>query len=243
MNKRLTHSNWGGTGAPSGSGYTKIYSTQYAFATLKANGSIATWGSSDWGQHRLYSPSGSGYTKIYSNRVAFAALKADGSITACASITWATPRRDWSIGFKNGKGTLSWINLGIATTRGCAFAPITWATPPSGNGYTKIYANANAFAVLEADGSITAWGSSNSGGTAPSGSGYTKIYSTAKAFAALKTDGSITAWGNSGYGGTGAPSDSGYTKIYSKLKHPYKTRVAPPHISTNWEFDQCKGQP
>jgi hypothetical protein len=69
-----------------------------------------------------------------------------------------------------------------------------------------------AFAVLKADGSITAWGKAGSGGTgAPSDNGYTKIYSTADAFAALKADGSITAWGNSYSGGTGAPTDSGYT--------------------------------
>jgi hypothetical protein len=42
----------------------------------------------------------------------------------------------------------------------------------------------------KADGSITAWGNSDSGGTgAPSDNGYTKIYSTAIAFAALKADG------------------------------------------------------
>jgi hypothetical protein len=50
-----------------------------------------------------------------------------------------------------------------------------------------------AFAALKADGSITAWGDSDNGGTgAPSDNGYTKIYSTMAAFAALKADGSIT---------------------------------------------------
>ena len=73
--------------------------------------------------------------------------------------------------------------------------------------------NENAFAALKVDGSITEWGSPDSGGTgAPSDSGYTKIYSNRSAFAALKADGSITAWG---FGSADAPSDSGYTKIYS----------------------------
>jgi hypothetical protein len=49
------------------------------------------------------------------------------------------------------------------------------------------FPNLDAFAVLHADGSITAWGRSNAGGTgAPSDSGYTKIYTTNRAFAALK---------------------------------------------------------
>jgi hypothetical protein len=68
-----------GSGAPSGSGYTKIYSTSRAFAALKADGSIKAWGDSDYGGSGA--PSGSGYTKIYSNETAFAALQADGSIS------------------------------------------------------------------------------------------------------------------------------------------------------------------
>jgi hypothetical protein len=40
--------------------------------------------------------------------------------------------------------------------------------------------------VLKADGSIKAWGDSDSGGSdAPAGNGYTKIYSTRSTFAAL----------------------------------------------------------
>ncbi|CAC9544075.1 hypothetical protein [uncultured Gammaproteobacteria bacterium] len=78
------------------------------------------------------------------------------------------------------------------------------------------YPNHKAFAALQADGSITAWGVSGSGGSdAPTDKGYTKIYSNESAFAALKADGAITAWGGSYSGGTGAPTDSGYTKIYS----------------------------
>jgi hypothetical protein len=36
----------GGTGAPAGNDYTKIYSTASAFAALKADGSIKVWGDS-----------------------------------------------------------------------------------------------------------------------------------------------------------------------------------------------------
>jgi hypothetical protein len=35
---------------------------------------------------------------------------------------------------------------------------------PTDGGYTKIYSNSVAFAALKADGSITAWGNSSSGG-------------------------------------------------------------------------------
>jgi hypothetical protein len=35
---------FGGTDAPAGNGYTKIYSTNSAFAALRADGSIKAWG-------------------------------------------------------------------------------------------------------------------------------------------------------------------------------------------------------
>jgi hypothetical protein len=48
---------------------------------------------------------------------------------------------------------------------------------------TKIYSNNWSFVALKADGSITAWGGFNNGGTgAPTDSGYIKIYSTMYAF-------------------------------------------------------------
>jgi hypothetical protein len=73
---------------------------------------------------------------------------------------------------------------------------------------TKIYSTDGTFAALKTNGSITAWGNSDTGGTgAPSGSGYTKIYSTGDAFAAVKVDGSITAWGDPNSGGLTPTSD------------------------------------
>ncbi|VVH50600.1 hypothetical protein BPUTSESOX_2221 [uncultured Gammaproteobacteria bacterium] len=212
------NSGYGGTGAPTGSGYTKIYSNRYAFAALKIDGSITAWGDSDFGGG-TGAPTGSGYTKIYSNPEAFAAIKADGSITA------------WGLSSSGGTGAPTGSGYTKIYSTGSAFAALkadgsitAWGNSvfgggtgaPTDNGYTKIYSNQYAFAAIKADGSITAWGSSSSGGSdAPTGSGYIKIYSTVSAFAALKADGSITAWGSSYVGGTGAPTGSGYTKIYS----------------------------
>jgi alpha-tubulin suppressor-like RCC1 family protein len=49
--------------------YTNIYSTQYAFAALKADGSITAWGHSAYGG--AGAPTDSGYTNIYSTGRAF----------------------------------------------------------------------------------------------------------------------------------------------------------------------------
>jgi hypothetical protein len=73
--QRWGESDAGGVNAPVDKGYTKIYSNEHTFATLKADGSITVWGASY--ARGTSAPSGSGYTKIYSTKYAFAALKAD----------------------------------------------------------------------------------------------------------------------------------------------------------------------
>jgi hypothetical protein len=75
----------GGSDAPAGNGYTKIYSTNSAFAALRADGSIKAWGDSGFGG--TGAPTDKGYTEIYSNIAAFTAIKADGSIR-----TWGNPK-------------------------------------------------------------------------------------------------------------------------------------------------------
>jgi hypothetical protein len=52
-----------------------------AFAALKADGSITTWGdTSHGGENAPNAPTDKGYIKIYSTLNAFAALKVNGSI-------------------------------------------------------------------------------------------------------------------------------------------------------------------
>jgi hypothetical protein len=81
-------------------------------------------------------------------------------------------------------------------------------------------------AALKADGSITTWGDTKSGGknalNAPTDKDYIKVYSTSEAFAALKADGSIATWGDmeNPWGNIenirkNIPTDKGYIEIYS----------------------------
>lgn len=86
----------------------------------------------------------------------------------------------------------------------------------------KGFQNAYAFAALNNDGTVTAWGDPDNGGAALNVSGalvdVSAIYSTHKAFAALKDDGSVVVWGNSNAGGeAGALSDAlnGETNVTS----------------------------
>jgi hypothetical protein len=106
---------WGGTGAPSDKGYTKIYSNASSFAALKADGSITAWGDENNGGEGA--PRGNGYVKIYSTYGAFAALKADGSIKA-----WGDQYRGGENAPK-GKGMVICINFGIAAINRCICTP------------------------------------------------------------------------------------------------------------------------
>ncbi|MEB3361016.1 MAG: hypothetical protein VKI42_02695 [Synechococcaceae cyanobacterium] len=140
-----------------------------AFAALKADGSVVTWGSSAYGgdsrgvADQLRNP---GVTQIFSTGSAFAALKADGSV-----VTWGNPD-----GGGRGRGMSSDV---VARLR---------------SGVTHIFSNIGAFAALKADGSVVTWGGVGGDSRAVStklASGVTQIFSTANAFAALKADGSV----------------------------------------------------
>jgi len=93
-----------------------------------------------------------------------------------------------------------------------------------------VQANLGAFAALRQDGSISAWGESETGGTgAPTDKGYVKIFSNARAFLALKYDGSFITWGDKAFGGSFSSPGLGYTKIIAN----YRSFIA---VKDNGEF-------
>jgi len=66
-------------------GVTEIFSTEYAFAALKTDGSVVTWGHSERAgdSSSVSAQLSGGVTEIFSTEYAFAALKTDGSV-----VTW-----------------------------------------------------------------------------------------------------------------------------------------------------------
>ena len=216
----------GGTCAPSGTGFTAIYSHRFAFAALKQDGSIQEWGSTSWVGRGT--PLDTGFVTIFSGDGSFAALKADGSIKTFGGVLSGTAANNFGAPTGAGFTTIS--------STGNAFAALhqdgsirTWGTPslgagPAGTGFTAIYSATRAFAALKQDGSIVAWGEPSYGGSgAPAGTGFTTITSNAWGFAARKQDGSIWQWGPAGQGGgsctnpsqCSAPSGTGFIAISS----------------------------
>jgi flagellin len=174
----------------------------YAFAALKADGSVVTWGSSTTGGNSsaVAAQLASGVQAIYSTSQAVAALKANGSV-----VTW-------------GSSSFGGNSSAVA-------AQLT-------GGVQAIYSNQNAFAALKADGSVVTWGDSSYGGNSSAVAaqltgGVQAIYSNQLAFAALKADGSVVTWGNSSYGGNSsavaAQLSSGVQSLASPLNEEQAT--------------------
>jgi len=147
----------------------------HAFAALRVDGSVVTWGSPEYGGDcsKVKAQLTVDVQHIYATNGAFAALKADGSV-----VTWGHP--DFG-------GDCTKVQQQLA-----------------GN-VQSIQETSGAFAALKLDGSVVAWGHKDAGGDSntiqeqlardvqsiyPAYGTYPK-----GAFAALKADGSVVAWG------------------------------------------------
>ena len=211
------------------------FSNQWAFAALKADGSVVTWGFSAHGgdSSGVAGRLSSGVSQIFSSYGAFAALKANGSV-----VTWGSPLYGGkSIGRA---GQLSSGVSQIFSSYG-AFAAlkadgsvVTWGSPHYGadssavagrlsSGIVQIFSSNSAFAALKANGSVVTWGNHDWGGdsSAVAGqlrSGVVQIFSTGFAFAALKANGSVVTWGEGSGGDSSAVAgqlSSGVSQIFS----------------------------
>ena len=165
------------------SGVSEIYSTRYAYAALKEDGSLVTWGLQKAGgdssgvRDRLEV----GVETVASTRYAFAALLKDGSI-----VSWGD--KDARVMDKSTRQALA-------------------------NGaFVSITSSRYGFAALANDGSVVSWGSTGSAANnkypidtssveEQLSGGVVEVFSTGYSFAALKEDGSVVAWGDAAKGG------------------------------------------
>ena len=253
---------WGDLSANLGSAVVAVYSAGSAFAALKSNGSVVTWGDANYGGNSsiaTYSYSTNSYTytsvanslssdvvAVYSAGSAFAALKSNGSV-----VTWgsASAGGNSSIATYSPSTRYTYTSVADSLSSGVVavyatyskFAAlksngsvITWgeitlSSSVSDNissGVVAVYSTESAFAALKSNGSVVTWGSATNGGDSSSvinslSSGVVAIYSSASVFAALKSNGSVVTWGNPLYGGNSSIA----TYSYSTYSYTY-TSVA-----------------
>ena len=213
-----------------------------AFAALKADGSVVTWGNGGGGDSSLVGDKlSSGVTQIFSSFYAFAALKADGSV-----VTWGDPDSGGDsspVADKLSSGVTQIFSAGYAfaalKTDGSV---VTWgysddySSPVAdklSSGVTQIFSAGYAFAALKADGSVVTWspgrgtywtaGGDSSAVANQLRTGVAQIFSSWDAFAALKADGSVVTWGRPDYGGD---SSAVASQISSGVSQIFSTRNA-----------------
>ena len=143
-----------------------------AFAALRANGTIVTWGDSAYGGAGAAGvPTGAGYVHIAQTARAFAAVRYDGSIQAWGDAAYGGTGAPSGTGytrlFSNASAFAAMKADGSITVWGKAasggFYPPSSTASPTGTGYTQIFSRANAFAAMKADGTVKFWGSSSAG--------------------------------------------------------------------------------
>ena len=202
------------------------YRNEYAFAALRADGSVVTWGDSSYGGDSSAVASridGSiDVTQVFSNSFAFAALRADGSLVTWGHSSYGgdssavASRIDGSIDVMQVFSTAS----AFAALRSDG-SVVTWGDSSYGGDssavasridgsidVTQVFSTGNSFAALRADGSLVTWGYPVGGGDSSAVAGridgsidVTQVFSTGSAFAALRADGSLVTWGSVGEGG------------------------------------------
>jgi uncharacterized protein YjbI with pentapeptide repeats len=215
-----------------------VYSTSNAFAALKSNGSVITWGGGGGDSSSVSASLTSGVIAIYSTDSGFAALKSNGSV-----ITWGSNGG-------NSSSVSASLTSGVVAIYSTVYAfaalksdgsVVAWGDGsyggnvnyPSSNGsnlnsgVVTIYSTLYAFAALKSNGSVITWGYPDYGGNQnyPSSnssnltSGVVAVYATYLSFAALKSNGSVVTWGYPDYGGNSssvaASLTSGVVSIYS----------------------------
>jgi Ca2+-binding RTX toxin-like protein len=197
-----------------------------AFAALREDGSVVTWGYSyDGGDSSGVADKLNGsvdVVEIFSTVYAFAALRSDGSV-----VTWGASSYggNSSSVANNLDGAIDVVQVFSTLWAFAALrdngSVVTWGDSSFGgdssgvadklNGsvdVVEIFSTGNAFAALREDGSVVTWGDSSSGGDSSgvadklNGSvDVMEIFSTVHAFAALREDGSVVTWGDSSSGG------------------------------------------
>eukprot|EP00931_Biecheleriopsis_adriatica_P051464 TRINITY_DN29849_c0_g1_i2.p1 TRINITY_DN29849_c0_g1~~TRINITY_DN29849_c0_g1_i2.p1 ORF type:complete len:517 (-),score=95.43 TRINITY_DN29849_c0_g1_i2:52-1602(-) len=193
----------------------KIFASLYghAFAAVKSDGSVVTWGRQESGGSisGVASQVASGVSSVVGTESAFAALKDDGSV-----VTWGCSHRGGDSGPVQAQ-----LASGVdhVSASSCAFAAVkvdgtlvTWGGAENNNvpaalgSVLEIVGNKRAFAAVTVDGSVATWGYAAYGGDSSAvhcliSRDVRCVVATQSAFAALKGDGSVITWGHVVTGG------------------------------------------
>eukprot|EP00755_Sulcionema_specki_P039367 Sspe_Gene.24275::Locus_9588_Transcript_2_2_Confidence_0.667_Length_13454::g.24275::m.24275 len=222
---------------PTLTGLRSVYSNDAAYAAVRMNGSVVTWGASFAGgdsasvQPRL----AQGVVLVHGTARAFAALKTDGSVVTWGDNGLGQDTKEMQRQLASGVSAVYSTDNAFAAVKDNG-GVVTWGDKYSGgdattvaallaSGVTAVYSTRHAFAAVRGGGSVVSWGAQYEGDSTTVASllqtvpGVDKIYSTDSAFAAVRKDGSVVTWGYTSRGGnmSSVARDlaSGVARVYS----------------------------
>eukprot|EP00913_Durusdinium_trenchii_P024805 g23281.t1 len=152
-----------------------IFSTDSAFAALKADGGVITWGNpAAGGDCSAVEAQLRDITLVLGNHEAFVALKSNGGVVA-----WGNPAFGGDLGaaqplLQSGVQRLSCTGSAFAAVKSDGRC-VAWGNPHAGGATRYVYdqlqrdvsyvtANEHAFVAVRKDGSVVAWGDPQRGG-------------------------------------------------------------------------------
>lgn len=155
---------------------TKIFGNLWAYAALRSDGSVLTWGSENagWNSSSVADKLTSWVVSISVNDYAFAAIKDDGSV-----VSW------WYV----------WDPSMLESLSGALSSDVVKVFPDEEFKFN--FTTKYAFAALKNDGSVVTWWDAGWDSSSVSGalsSGVVDIVWTYVSFTARKSDGSVVAW-------------------------------------------------
>ena len=237
-------------------GVEDVFSTDGAFAALKSNGSVITWGAglttaSDGFTPEYYGGSShsvaysinGGVVKIFSNSTAFAALKSNGSVITWGDENYGGDSSSVSTNLASGVVDIAANEEGFAAIKEDR-SVVIWGNYNNQNFHSrtetpqnvvKIVASSRSFAALERGGSVTSWGDifMQSFELGVLQSNVVDIVANDEAFAAIKSDGSVVTWGWEFAGGDAtflyndyfAAENAAYERAYSAGQEPDPVQI------------------
>ncbi len=159
-------------------GVSQVYATRNAFAVVKSDGSVITWGDKIAGgdSSTVREQLRDSVRLIFSTHRGFAALKEDGSVATWGGNFHDAPpelqgnvchiyRGDYSFAaVKRDGSVVTWIDGFYARHGLCHRHDVPQQQLQDGVGVQRIYLTRGAYATLKFDGSVVTWGHASCGG-------------------------------------------------------------------------------
>ncbi|MBC3861101.1 hypothetical protein H8K32_03230 [Undibacterium jejuense] len=213
-----------------------IASTEGAYAALKADGTVVSFGDPDsGGDSSSVKAQLTGVTQVVGTNYDFLALRKDGTVVGwTGQFGWAIPTSNQTLSNVNNltvDGTVGVATTNSGTASAFGYTPDVDAADSTSvasllTGVANIYATQTSFAALLSNGNVVSWGDlprmqASLNTVQSSLTNVKNIVSSEYAFAALKGDGTVVTWGDPIVGGDSSKVSAQLTNVVALTSNKY----------------------